>query len=307
MLKLKFNKTKLLSIAIFTVTYNMNVAKKKKKFDPYSFLAPDEGFLGQHFLILVAVMVVFMLSIGQIIASGRPPRHDDYGSKKYASQSVKNVKTQKTLPKVPIGVWKGPAQPLIVPPGLPPVIDRVPTELPIVFVTIDDGWVQTPENLNWLSTRRLPFSMFLSENGIKKNYQYFQTLQAAGMGVQNHSVSHHSLLKMPLDQQKAEICGASDTYQSVFRHRPTLFRPPYGEYSDTTRQAAAECGIRALVLWKATIEHGAVQFQVPNGRLNPGDIILAHFEPDLVPSLEALSHQLNQQGLQVAQLEEWIK
>ncbi len=278
--------------------------KTKKPVFSSFFFAKYEVF-SQQFLILVSIMVVGLLTIGQVLSVGGAPKHDDYRTKNYAK--TKTPLTDRRAPVLPIGVWSGPASPLTIPPGLPPVISQVPTDLPIVFVTIDDGWVQTPENLRWLSTRRLPFTMFLSNEGIKRNYQYFQTLQSAGLSIQNHTLSHHSLREMTLDQQRAEICGASDVYQNVFNHRPTLLRPPYGEYGEVTRQAAADCGVRALVLWKATIEKGAVQFQLPNTQLHPGDIILAHFEPDLIPSLNALSRQLAQQGLQVAQLEAWIK
>ncbi len=268
---------------------------------------PKNGVFSHEFLVVVVCMVITILAIGQIFTAGGQPEHDDRGVKKY--QSKKMLKKSPTgVPKtVPINVWNGAVTPMPIDAGLPPVIERVPTSQPIVFVTIDDGWIKTPENLNWLTTRKLPFTMFLTNDGIKDNYQYFYSLQSAGMTIQNHAVTHHPLPKMSPEEQKAEICGASDIYQNVFKHRPTLFRPPYGEYSDVTRQVAAECGIRAIVMWKATIENGAIQYQTPGAQLVPGDIILAHFEPDLMPSLEVLSHQLAAQGLQVARLEDWVK
>jgi hypothetical protein len=280
--------------------------KRKPKKSRYQRLADD--YLDQQFLIVVACMVLGILSFGQIFSSNKPPVHDDARGHHGSSYSNKAVKGATTPPpRVPIAVWHGPVQPIAIAPGLPPVIDRVPVSVPVVFVTIDDGWVQTPQNLDWLTSHHLPFTMFLSDAGIRSNYQYFQSLQAAGMTVQNHSVSHHSLPKMTADQQKGEICGASDIYQSVFTHRPTLFRPPYGEYSDVTRQVVADCGMRAVIMWKATLEGGAIHFQLPNTKLQAGDIILLHFEPDLIPNMDALARQLAQDHLQVAQLEDWIK
>lgn len=279
--------------------------RKKKPSVLEQYLMPKKGVFSQEFLILVVTMVIGIIVAGQILSAGGPPQHDDHGTKKF---QAKKADKPTGLPKnVPVNVWNGTATPIEIPPGLPPVIERVPTTQPIVFVTIDDGWEQTPENINWLMARRLPFSIFLTNEGIKSNYQYYYSLQSAGMTVQNHTLSHHSLPKMTPEEQKAEICGASDIYQDVFKHRPTLFRPPYGEYSDVTRQIVGECGMKAVVMWKATIENGAVQYQDPSARLVPGDIILAHFEPGLTASLEALSQQLAAQGLQVARLEDWIK
>lgn len=264
--------------------------------------------LSHEFLVTVAVMVLLILTFSQITSQNKQPAHDDLKASRTSKFQHKPKRPKVVSPdKLPISVYRGPVNPIPIPAGLPPVIDRVPTNLPVVFVTIDDGWVQTKENLNWLTTHHLPFSLFLSDAGVRSNYQYFIDLQASGMAVQNHTISHHSLLKMTLDQQKAEICGASDTYQAVFKHRPTLFRPPYGEYSDVTRQAVADCGMRAVIMWKATLEGGAIHYQLPNNRLQPGDIVLLHFEPDLIPNMQALSVELAKNRLQVAQLEDWIK
>jgi peptidoglycan/xylan/chitin deacetylase (PgdA/CDA1 family) len=279
--------------------------KKSAKHKKLSLVPKELNVFSQHFLITVVCMVLAIIVVGQVFSGSGQPAHDDQGkNKNYPKSHRAKPPTPSSLP---ISVWHGPVTPMAIAPGLPPVIDRVPVTVPVVFVTIDDGWVQTPENLNWLSSHRLPFSMFLSDAGIRTNYQYFQTLQAAGMSVQNHTISHPRLPKMNADQQRAEICGASDVYQNVFKHRPTLFRPPYGEYSDVTRQIVADCGMRALVMWKATLEGGAMHFQTPNATLVPGDIILAHFEPDLVPNMDALARQLDQDHLQVGQLEDWIK
>ena len=280
--------------------------KKETKHRESTLLLKELNVFSQHFLVTVVCMVLAIIVIGQVFSGSGQPAHDDKGKTYSKAQHVKSAKTSKPS-RLPIPVWRGPVTPVAIAPGLPPVINKVPVSVPVVFVTVDDGWVQTPENLDWLSRHRLPFSLFLSDAGIRTNYQYFQTLQASGMAVQNHTINHPSLPKMSADEQKAEICGASDTFQNVFKHRPSLFRPPYGEYSDTTRQVVADCGMRAVVMWKATLEGGAMHFQLPNTSLSAGDIILAHFEPDFVPNMDALARQLNQDHLQVGQLEDWLK
>ncbi len=281
--------------------------KKKSRPTLEQYLMPKNGVFSQEFLVLVVTMVVGILVAGQIFSAGGQPKHDDVGFGKFHTRKVAK-KAPTGLPKnVPINVWNGAVAPIEIVPGLPPALDRVPTTQPIVFVTIDDGWVQTPENLNWLTSRKLPFTIFLTNDGIKNNYQYFYSLQSAGMAVQNHTLAHHALPKMTPEEQKAEICGASDIFQDVFKHRPTLFRPPYGEYSDTTRQIVGECGMRAVVMWNVVLENGQLSFKEHRSQLQPGDIILAHFQDNLVVSLEALANHLAAQGLQVARLEDWVK
>lgn len=206
-----------------------------------------------------------------------------------------------------IGTWQGPIQPVSIQASdRVPIIVRIPTTEPVVFVGIDDGWVQPAEMADWLVEHHLPFTLFLTDNGIKNNYGYFKSFQAAGMTIQNHTVSHSHLPKLNYYQQKAEICGAADTYQSVFGLRPTLFRPPYGEYNDNTRLAAAACGMKALVLWHAVIGTGGdVQFQ-SNNHLQPGDIVLMHFKADFLADAQALAKQVAQNHLQIGRLEDWL-
>lgn len=285
----------------------MMMPKKKKPTKLEKYLMPKNGVFSHEFFVLVTSMVIVILAIGQIFSAAGPPLHDDYKAKKVHPKKVVK-KPASGMPKtVPINVWNGIASPIEIPPGLPPVIKHLPTTQPVVFVTIDDGWVQTPENLNWLTARRLPLTMFLTNDGIGSNYQYFYALQSAGMTVQNHTLTHSHLPSMTPEQQRSEVCGASDTYQDVFKHRPTLFRPPYGEYNDDTRRLVAECGMRAVVLWNVVLEKDTLQFSGPEARLMPGDIILAHFQDNLASSLDALARELAAQGLQVARLEDWIE
>ena len=55
--------------------------------------------------------------------------------------------------------------------------------------------------------------------------------------------------------------------------RPTLFRPPYGNSNDMVRRIAAECGYKAVVLWKGSTNDGKLTMQ--DVTLHPGDIKIA--------------------------------
>jgi len=203
--------------------------------------------------------------------------------------------------------WRGPVEPQSTPPNAAQVVYKVSTTDPVVFVSIDDGVVQSPEILDWLTRHHLPFTMFLYNGVIKDNYQYFAKLQAAGLPVENHTLNHPHLPKLNLDQQKTEICGAADTYAQVFGRRPTLFRPPYGAFNVDTRQAAAECGMRAIVMWHATVDRGVMHFQDDIGHLEPGDIVLMHFRPEFLQDIQVLTNQVQQDKLRIGRLEDWLK
>jgi len=208
----------------------------------------------------------------------------------------------------PLETYGGPFEPLPIASdqSLPPVLTKIPTSEPVVFLGIDDGWVQNSQTLFWLTRHHLPFTLFLTENGIKNNYDYFQQLQNAGMTVEDHTVTHSDLTKLTPDQQKAEICGAADNYESVFGARPTLFRPPYGKANQQTLQAAQACGMKAIIMWHALVQNGAFQFQDGLKHLEPGDIILMHFTNNFLPDIQTFINQVNADHLQVGRLEDWI-
>ena len=292
------------------------MAKPKKITQKNKPTKPATSRHGHSLLVAVVCFLLTTITVQQFLGSPEYSRRHRTGSVNLGGLDAHSAEPQRrskkpatvsTRPVAPLEAWHGPLQPLRIAAGPPPVITTVPTTEPVVFVTIDDGWVQTLENHDWLVSHHLPFSLFLSEAGVRNNHQYFQDLQSAGMTIQDHTVNHPSLAKLNLLAQQAEICGAADSYQNVFHHRPTLFRPPYGIFNALTQQASAACGMKAIVMWRATMQNGALQYQDNNTGLKAGDIVLMHFQPDLVANMQALAVELDKEHFQVAHLEDWLK
>jgi len=126
-----------------------------------------------------------------------------------------------------------------------------------------------------------------------------------GSFVENHTLNHDTKMTTSenYDQQKADICGMADYEELHFGRRPTLFRPPGGAYSDTMRQAAADCGMKAVVTWVAKANGGSMQYQIGN-KLRPGDVVLMHFRPEFKQDMKAFVDAMNVAGLHTALLED---
>lgn len=183
---------------------------------------------------------------------------------------------------------------------------RIETKLPVVFLTMDDGMYKDPRAIEFINRRQWPVSLFLTDKYAKSDYEYFKKLTSGGSMVQNHTLSHVFLTNQPYEQQKNEICAASDKAGQVFGKRPNLLRPPGGFFDSNTLIASHECGIKAVVMWSAKVDGGMVQFQ-RNDRLVPGDIVLMHFRPKIMEDLAAFEAEIIKQGLYVARLEDWIR
>lgn len=191
--------------------------------------------------------------------------------------------------------------------GLAPVLTKIETKHPVVFLTIDDGVTRTPEMVALMTEYDYPASIFLTRNFVQADPGFFKQFAAQGSMVENHTVSHNINMvgQMGYQQQLAEITGMQDFAQQQFGRRPTLFRPPGGAYSAVMRQAAAAAGIKAIITWEAKSNAGHMDYQYGNA-LRPGDIVLMHFRPEFAADLAAFRAAQLAAGLEVVLLEDFL-
>ncbi|WP_308363604.1 MULTISPECIES: polysaccharide deacetylase family protein [unclassified Streptomyces] len=196
--------------------------------------------------------------------------------------------------------------------NLPPVFTTVPTEDKVVFLTIDDGAEKDPEFLKMMQELKIPYTAFLSDYLVRDNYPYFKKMQAAGVSLNNHTLNHRYMPGLSYEKQREEICGQQDTIQKHFGKRPTLFRPPYGNYNQDTLLAAKSCGIKAVPLWNAEAFPNRMDWREWDRDLHPGDIILTHFRgredwkgtmPDMI---RHVMKTVTDKGYAVARLEDYL-
>ncbi|PZG81922.1 polysaccharide deacetylase [Streptomyces sp. NTH33] len=196
--------------------------------------------------------------------------------------------------------------------GPPPVVDRVRTSDPVVFLTYDDGAERDPRFVDMVRELRLPVSMFLTDSVVGPGYGHFAHLRSVGADLQNHTLDHPSLRGLPYAGQRAEICGQRDKLRSRFGVHSRLFRPPYGRYDTTTLRAAADCGVSAVVLWRAATTDTGLRFTHGRRELRRGDILLVASDGDDLagPSLRErttrLLREIQTRGLTVGRLQDYL-
>ncbi|MEE1817391.1 polysaccharide deacetylase family protein [Streptomyces sp. SP18ES09] len=196
--------------------------------------------------------------------------------------------------------------------GLPPVFTTVPTKEKVVFLTIDDGSDKDPELLRMMKELRIPYSAFLSDYVVNDDYGYFAGMQKNGVTLNNHTLNHRYLPALSYGTQKREICGMQDIIQKQFGKRPSLFRPPYGNYNEDTLRAARSCGVKAVPLWAAEAFPDHMEWREWDQDLHPGDIVLTHFRgkedwkgtmPDMI---RRVMNVITSKGYAVAKLEDYV-
>jgi peptidoglycan/xylan/chitin deacetylase (PgdA/CDA1 family) len=193
------------------------------------------------------------------------------------------------------------------------VFSTVPTKDKVVFVTIDDGQEKDPKFIEMMNDLKVPVTMFLTKDDVQDDYGYFTPLQALGNRIQDHTVTHPVLPDLGLEGQKREICGDRDALTEQYGTAPTLLRPPFGRWNSLTQEAARECGISGIVMWVASMQIHDFQYDDPEKKLHPGDILLAHFRgPEqlkgetMTQMFVHLLKQIEKRGFSVARLEDYI-
>ncbi|MFE4974584.1 polysaccharide deacetylase family protein [Kitasatospora sp. NPDC056651] len=200
--------------------------------------------------------------------------------------------------------------------GTVPVFSEVKTNDKVVFVTIDDGAEKDPKFVEMLTDLKVPISMFLTRDIVRNDYAYFKPLQALGNHIQNHTVDHPVMSKIPAEKQKSEICDAQSALTQQYGTAPLLFRPPFGDGAGTAtlNTSVQQCGPRAIVLWRESMQIHDMQYQAGDKKLKPGDIILAHFRgpselkgATMTQMFGDLLARIQEQGFSVARLEDYIQ
>ncbi|MEU7033929.1 polysaccharide deacetylase family protein [Streptomyces sp. NPDC046237] len=196
--------------------------------------------------------------------------------------------------------------------GLPPVFTTVPTKQKVVFLTIDDGAEKDPELLRMMSELQIPYSAFLSDYVVKDDYGYFRKMRDSGVALHNHTLNHRYMPGLSYKAQKREICGMQDVIEKQFGTRPSLFRPPYGNYNEDTLRAAQKCGVKAVPLWASEAFPDRMEWREWDRDLHPGDIVLSHFRgkedwkgsmPDMI---RRVMKTITAKGYAVAKLEDYV-
>ena len=164
-----------------------------------------------------------------------------------------------------------------------------------VYLTFDDGPSDrvTPKILDVLKEEKVCATFFVVGDWVEKYPESVKALHDAGHEVMAHSDHHDHFNSLTTDQIVADINACNDKIEAVTGVRPTLFRPPYGEYDDHVIQAVRSMGIEPIqwsvdsLDWKDL--SAADITQRVTSKIDPGAICLFHnaakHTPEALPGI----------------------
>ncbi len=185
-------------------------------------------------------------------------------------------------------------------------IYSVEREEPVISVTFDASWGgdKTLKILDLLDEYNAKATFFLVGIWVDKYPELVKEIADRGHEIGNHSDSHAHFTQISESKIRQELDGCSDKIEALTGVRPTLFRPPYGDYNSKVITVVRDEGYEAVqwsidsLDWKNRGVDDLVKRATAN--VQPGDIILFHNDSEyIVEALPAILQFYQAQGFQM--------
>ncbi len=176
----------------------------------------------------------------------------------------------------------------------------------VLAISFDASWGgdKTLAILDILDEHQVKTTFFLVGIWVDKYPELVREIAARGHEIGNHSNSHAHMSKLSEQQICDELRMMGDKVETLTGVRPTLFRPPYGEYNDrvvlVSRAEGYECvqwSIDSLD-WK---DRGTADLiKQCTYRVDCGDIVLFHNDSnDILNALPTILEHYQGLGYQI--------
>lgn len=160
-------------------------------------------------------------------------------------------------------------------------------------ITSPWGNEDTQQLIDILGRYHVKATFFVVGDWVEKYPESVKALSDAGHEVMSHSDHHDHFNTLSAQEITADLTACSDKIEAITGVRPTLFRPPYGEYDDHVISTVRGMGIQPIqwdvdsLDWKdydaATITQRVTE------KVGPGSIVLFHnaalHTPEALPGI----------------------
>ena len=175
----------------------------------------------------------------------------------------------------------------------------VERDYPVISLSFDAAWgnEDTQQLIDVLEKYHVKATFFVVGAWVDKYPESVTALFDAGHEVMNHSDDHAHFNSLSAAQIAENINACNDKIEAVTGVRPTLFRPPYGEYDDHVISTERSMGMEPIqwdvdsLDWK-DLSACEITSRVTS-RVRSGSIVLFHnaalHTPEALPGIiEAL-------------------
>ncbi len=176
----------------------------------------------------------------------------------------------------------------------------------IIAISFDAAWGgdKTMAILDILDEYEVKTTFFLVDIWTQRFPELVKEIVARGHELGNHSTSHPQMSKLSRAKMAQELKVMSDNVETLTGTRPTLFRPPYGDYNNDVVTVARAEGYE-VVQWSVDSldwKNRGVQDLITQStkRIASGDIVLFHNDSQyIVEALPAILKDYQSKGFTI--------
>jgi len=189
----------------------------------------------------------------------------------------------------------------------------VKTEDKRIAISFDAAWGadRTDELLAILDEHQIRTTFFLVRFWVEKYPEVVQRISGAGHEIGNHSATHPHMASLSADQIRFELQSTHDLIKETCGQEARLFRPPFGEYSNSVIENAEAVGYQTIqwsvdsLDWRPLSTDEIVRRVTT--RIEPGSIVLFHNNGENTPdALRQILQFCQQEGYQVVPISELL-
>jgi polysaccharide deacetylase family sporulation protein PdaB len=191
----------------------------------------------------------------------------------------------------------------------------VQTDKPQVALTFDAAWgnEDTADILSILEKQNVKVTFFATGGWVESYPEDVKAILAAGHDLGNHSENHKNMSQLSTEEMKTELLTVHEKVKNLTGYEMTLFRPPYGDYSNEVIQTATSLGYYSIqwdvdsLDWKDYGVSSIIDTVTNHKHLGNGSIILCHNGAKYTAdALDALITSLKEQGYEFVKVSDLI-
>jgi len=185
-------------------------------------------------------------------------------------------------------------------------IYRVETQEKKIAISFDAAWGSdiTPKLLDILKQNDIKTTFFLVKFWMDEYPEMTKRIADAGHEIGNHSATHPNMGGLSKDEIIKEIKETHDKIKELTGQTATVFRPPFGDYSNTLITTCNELGYQVIqwdvdsLDWKDF--SGGVIYDRVMQQVKPGSIVLFHNNGKFTAeAVEPIIKELTGQGYKI--------
>lgn len=198
------------------------------------------------------------------------------------------------------------------------IVWDVKTDKKLIALTFDDGPhpKYTQDILNILDKYQAKATFFVVGQRAKSYPALLQMMDQKGHEIANHTYTHPNMSKVSSKRLQDEIKKTDEEIYEIIKRKPTLFRPPGGNFNTKVVGAAKESH-HLVVMWSWTQDtrdwsnpgtEKIIKKVCQNAR--PGNVVLFHDfgrnRTQTVQAVEVILKKLSEEGYEFVTVSELL-